>query len=539
MDAVIYALFLLIGIALGYVIRHLLVQSKSISSSDYNKALAEKDTIIATLQIRDNDLKHSTESLKKLEEEKLQLLQRIEILTYDSGSLRTQAEEGQTRLVTMETTLEREQEKAQTERNARQELYAEKTRVDAMLESAQKNLEKLQQTADEWEAEINKLRGELLESKQHLSAYEEKNKYLEEKLQGQKREIEEVRENFNKEFQLIADKILEQKSQKFTEQNQQNLKILLDPLGKNIEEFKKQVQESYNAEGKERHTLEARIIDLTRLNETLSKEAKNLTQALKGNVKQQGNWGEMILESILQNSGLVKDVEYVVQAMIKDESGNNIIDDNGKKLQPDVIINLPDKRQIVIDSKVSLLAYDKFVAADDRESQELSVGEHIRSIKAHIDSLSGKNYPKHLQSLDFTMMFVPVEPAYMIAMQHDPTLWEYAYTKRILLISPTNLIAALKLINDLWKREQQTRNALEIADRGAKLYEKFVNFIESMEKIGESIEKAQKSHTEAMKQLSTGSGNLIGQVEKLKRLGVSASKNIPAQLIEPDEDLEL
>lgn len=539
MDAFIYALFLLIGLALGFLIRHILVKSKNISESDYQKNLAEKDIIAATLQIRDNDLKHSNESLTKLEEEKQLLLQRIEKLTYESGSLRKQAEDGQTRLTTLEANLAREQEKTENETKIRQNLYAEKMRIDAMLESTTKNLAKLQQTADESEAEINKLRNEILESKQKLSASEEKNRYLEEKLQSQKREIEEVRENFNKEFQLIADKILEQKSQKFTEQNQQNLKILLDPLGKNIEEFKKQVQESYNNEGKERHTLAERIRDLMILNETLSKEAHNLTQALKGNVKQQGNWGEMILESILQNSGLVKDVEYQVQAMIKDESGNNIIDDSGKKLQPDVIINLPDKRQIVIDSKVSLLAYDKFVAAEDRDAQELAVGEHIRSIKAHIDGLSSKNYPKHLQSLDFTMMFIPIEPAYMIAMQHDSSLWEYAYTRRILLISPTNLIAALKLINDLWKREQQTRNALEIAERGSRLYEKFVNFIESMEKIGESIDRAQKSHADAMKQLSTGSGNLVGQVEKLKKLGVSASKNIPAQLMQPDDDLEL
>jgi DNA recombination protein RmuC len=242
------------------------------------------------------------------------------------------------------------------------------------------------------------------------------------------------------------------------------------------------------------------------------------------------------LESILQNSGLRKGFEYQIQDFLRDEAGDTIKDEEGKKLQPDVIVNLPDNRQIVIDSKVSLIAYDRYMAGDDTNQQTIALVEHVKSIKNHIDGLSGKNYQKHVSSLDFVMMFIPIEPAYMIAMQHDQSLWEYAYKKRILLISPTNLIAALKLVSDLWQREQQNKNALKIAERGAQLFDKFVNFVESLEDVGKKIEGAQKSYSSAMNQLSLGKGNLIGQVEKLKELGVKAQKSIPSHLSSQDDE---
>jgi DNA recombination protein RmuC len=254
---------------------------------------------------------------------------------------------------------------------------------------------------------------------------------------------------------------------------------------------------------------------------------------LKGNSKTQGNWGEAILETILQNSGLERNRHYAVQDFLKDDAGQYILGPNGKKMQPDVTITYPDNRKVIIDSKVSLLAYEQFFSASEKEVQEAALKNHLKSIKTHIDQLSAKQYDGYAKVLDFVIMFVPMEAAYITAVQADPTLWEYAYKKRILLISSSNLIAALKMIKDLWVRTDQTKNALEIADRGGKLYDKFVSFLGNLEEIGKHLEKSQTCYGNAMKQLKTGSGNLIGQVEKLKKLGVKTSAAIPESLL-PD-----
>jgi DNA recombination protein RmuC len=260
----------------------------------------------------------------------------------------------------------------------------------------------------------------------------------------------------------------------------------------------------------------------------VSAEANNLATALKGQTKKQGDWGEMILESILEKSGLTRGREYTIQDNMKDESGKN--------QRPDVVVHLPENRKIIIDSKVSLVAYDKFSSAENPDLQRITLKEHILSIYSHIDLLAPRRYDLMEGSLDFVMMFIPVEPAYLTAIQADPELWSYAYNKRILLISPTNLIAALKLVTDLWKREQQNRNAMEIARQGEKLYEKFVGFLDTMEDVGRHIGKSQEAYGKALSQLKDGRGNLIGQAMKLRKLGIRSEKSMSSHLLPSEED---
>ncbi len=350
-------------------------------------------------------------------------------------------------------------------------------------------------------------------------------------LETQKREIETLRKQFTAEFEIIANKILDEKSEKFTKLNKENLANILNPLGDNIELFKKKIQEVYDTEAKERFSLGKEVARLVELNQKISEEANNLTNALKGNSKIQGDWGQMILENILEQSGLVKGVGYSVQEFLKDDDGNYLKNEEGNKMQPDVIINYPDNRKVIIDSKVSLTAYTRYNESTDENDRKIALDEHLRSVKKHIDELSRKNYADFAPSLDFVMMFVPNEPAFLLALKSDNELWSYAYNKRVLLISPTNLIAILKMIADLWKRELQNRNAQEIADRGAALYEKFANFVENFSDIGTTLDRAKKSYNTAFNQLTQGRGNLIRQAEMLKELGIKTKKSLPSNML--------
>lgn len=273
--------------------------------------------------------------------------------------------------------------------------------------------------------------------------------------------------------------------------------------------------------------------ELALLNKVISEEAQNLTKALKGESKTQGDWGQMILESILEKSGLRKDQEYFLEHQLTGEDGRPLRSDSeGKKMRPDVVIKYPDNRNVIIDSKVSLNAFTRLVECSDVDQQKIESAAHVSSIKNHIISLSTKGYDDYNKSLDFVMMFIPSEPAYIAALQHDSNLWNFAYEKRILLLNPTNLITSLKLIVDLWKREYQNQNALEIADRGAKLYDKFVGFVDNLNGVGDHLSKALDKYDAAFKQLSTGNDNLVLQATKLKNLGLKTKKELPAVLVE-------
>ncbi|HPP88520.1 MAG TPA: DNA recombination protein RmuC, partial [bacterium] len=391
----------------------------------------------------------------------------------------------------------------------------------------------------ELQRQINDKNEDLKNLNSELSKVLEINKTLQEKLEFQKKEIDEIKQQFKIEFQNIANKILEEKSSKFTELNKTNLENLLKPLGENIENFRKKVDEVYNAETRERGILAEKIKNLMELTNKVSAEANNLTQALKTDIKRVGNWGEMILESILENSGLTKNREYFIQEYLKQDGGAYLMSEDGKKMQPDVIIKCPEDRCILIDSKVSLNAYNDYHSANDAEQQAEALKRHIEAIKKHIDDLSGKNYEDYQKSLDFVLMFVPIEAAYLLAVQNNPQLWNYAYSKRIILIGPTNLIAVLKLIENLWKKEYQNKNVLEIAKRGEILYEKFVGFVESLEEIGKNINKTLEVYNKAVKQLNSGKGNLISQAKNLKELGLKPKKELPEKfLMAEDEDIE-
>ncbi len=366
---------------------------------------------------------------------------------------------------------------------------------------------------------------------------------LEEKLKTQKQELIDLNEARKQEilelhktsqiqFQNIANQILDEKSKKFTESNKINIEALLKPLGENIESFKKRVEETYDKESKQRFSLEEQVKNLLLETNKISSEANNLASALKGQNKKQGNWGEMILETILQNSGLICDVHYLREENIKGEDDKN--------LRPDFIVKLPNERAVIIDSKTSLTAYEKFCSAENLAMQEFHLKDHLSSIRNHIEILSEKKYDDLDASLDFTMMFIPIEPAYLAAIQADPQLWNYAYQKRILLTSPTNLIVCLKLVNDLWRREEQSKNQAEILRQAGNLYDKFIGFVESMEKVGRQIGSAQNAYEEAVKQLNSGKGNLISRAENLRKLGIKTTKNLKtiSEKILPDEIAE-
>ena len=402
----------------------------------------------------------------------------------------------------------------------------------ARLDLAEENSQALRSEIEQMKADIAKKVEEYSNLNRQTAVLDANNKALTEKLENQKKEIEEMGKKFNLEFENIANRILDDKTLKFTKQNKENLETILKPLGENISSFKQKVEEVYDKESKERFSLGKEVGKLVELNQKISEEANNLTNALKGNSKTQGDWGQMILENILEKSGLVKDREYFVQEFLKDKDGNILKNEEGKKMQPDVIIAYPDNRKVLIDSKVSLTAYSRHASSDDPEIQQQSLLDHMRSVRTHVDELSSKNYQDYAESLDFVMMFIPNEPAYLLALKNDPEIWNYAYQKRILLISPTNLIAALKLIVDLWKREYQNQNAIAIAERGAALYEKFVGFVENLTAIGGQLEKTQKTYDAALSQLSEGRGNLIGQAEKLRDLGVKTKKNLPPSIVD-------
>ena len=352
-----------------------------------------------------------------------------------------------------------------------------------------------------------------------------------EKLATQQLELEMMGEKLRSEFRNLAQSILDEKTAKFTQVNEEKMKAILDPLKNEIVDFKKKVDDTYDKESKERFTLGKEVQRLIEMSQLVSQEANNLTSALKGNNKQQGNWGEMILESILSYSGLTKGREFVTQDFIRDNAGNVIKDEHGRGLQPDVTVIYPDQRKIIIDAKVSLIAWDQYVAEEDIDTQKTYLKSHIQSIKTHIDVLSKKNYPQYADALDYVLMFIPIEPAFLEAVKTDLHLWKYAYEKKIMLVSATNLLAVLKIISELWRVEQQNLHAISIANKAGALYDKFVGFIDNLELVGKKINDAQVSYENAFKQLSGGKGNMINRMEELKKIGANANKQLPERIL--------
>lgn len=375
-------------------------------------------------------------------------------------------------------------------------------------------------------ANLSDERNKVLLLNSELTAAQSTIKNTNEKLQQQKEEVEQLQEKFKTEFKNIANELLEDKSRKFTLQNQEKLGEILNPLNEKIKLFEQKVEQTHRESLEKNAGLIQQIHQLKELNLQMSKEAVNLTNALKGDNKTQGNWGEVILERVLERSGLERDREYVIQ-----ESKNT---DDGKRFQPDVVIHLPESRNIIIDSKVSLVDYERFVSAENQDEKNLFLKKHILSLRNHMKGLSEKNYPQlyGTSSPDFVLMFIPIEPAFSLAVQHDNELFLDSFDKKIVLVSASTLLAVLRTVASIWRQENITKNHLEIAKQAGDLYDKFVAFVEDLIKVGNQLATTKSTYDDAMKKLHAGSGNLVKRAEKIKTLGAKASKNLPQALLD-------
>lgn len=355
---------------------------------------------------------------------------------------------------------------------------------------------------------------------------------LEEKLNENKAEVEKLQEKFSKEFEILASKILEEKSVKFTEQNKENLKNILNPLQEKIQTFERKVEDTHKESIDYHAALRQQILGLKDLNLQMSKDTINLTKALKGDSKIQGNWGELVLERVLEKSGLEKDREYFVQ--------QSFVNEEGKRILPDVVIHLPDGKKMVIDSKVSLTAYEQYINTDDDQEKLQFLKEHVNSLKRHIEQLSEKRYEDiyKIESPDFVLLFIPIEPAFAVALNTDNQLYNKAFEKNIVIVTPTTLLATLRTIDSMWNNEKQQRNAIEIARQAGALYDKFEGFISDLTNVGKKMDEAKAEYRGAMNKLFEGKGNLIISVEKLKKMGAKSKKSLPQNVIERAENIE-
>lgn len=419
---------------------------------------------------------------------------------------------------------------AQAQREAS---LAQQAQAGAQLAAAQERVRGLEAERLALLAELQQGRGELQIAQEHTSHLQTQLAAQATQLEAERRAahdklalLAEAREALSHQFKSLANDILEEKSRRFAEQNQQSLGQLLDPLRSRLADFQGRVEQFYDAEGKQRSALAQQVHQLLQLNQALSEDAKNLTQALKGSTKAQGNWGELILERVLESAGLRKGFEYDVQ--------ENHLRADGSRAQPDVVIHLPENRHLVIDAKASLLAYEEWAHADDEAVRAGAQRRHLDSVRQHIKGLAERNYQQlyALQSLDFVLMFVPIEPAFMLAVTADNQLYSDAWNRNVLLVSPSTLLFVLRTVAHLWRQEAQTRNAQEIAQRGADLYDHLTAFVEELEKVGKNLGQAQDAYQKAFNKLSKNRGNVIRRAEMLKELGIKPAKALPPALVE-------
>lgn len=381
------------------------------------------------------------------------------------------------------------------------------------------------------------LKGDLAKLQQQANTLLEENAVLRTKETENRRHYEEklviltdAKESLKKDFELLANKIFEDKSTKFKETNQENISHLLNPMKTQLEEFRKRVDQVYDSENKDRASLKSEIMSLRTLNETLNKEAMNLTNALKRDPKKQGNWGEMKLERVLEDSGLDKNIEYFTQAHYTDVENNN--------RYPDVVIKLPEERDIIVDAKTSLTAYERFVSSETDSQKDVALKEHLASIKKHVSELSIKEYQKldGINTISHVLMFIPIESAYLLALENDNQMFVEAMDKDVMIVGPSTLIYVLRMIKQIWRSEYQTRNVLEIAEQGGKMYDKLCGFVLDLEKVGKNISDLTKSYELSMNKLNTGTGHLIGRAEKMKELGAKAKKQLTISSVDKDND---
>lgn len=462
--------------------------------------------------------KMMTQNQNSLHNSELQLLnQKIESLDLEGSQLNKE-------LVDMQTDLK--------------QYKAENTSLLTKYTSSHQHLKDVLQTMDELKIQLQKselARQNLTQENTRLTALIKELETLNEQQQKSADEklalLTEAREGLQNQFKTLANEIFDEKGKKFSEQNKEKLDAILNPFSKNLQDFRQKVNEVYVHEAKERASLKTEILGLKELNQQLNKEALNLTTALKGDKKTQGNWGELVLERVLEQSGLRKGHEYETQGGFRDATDNKI-------MKPDVVIYLPQDKAVVIDSKVSLIAYEKYSSGKDEKEQLEALNEHITAIENHIKTLSEKDYSnlKGLTSLDFVLMFIPIEPAFNLAFQNNDKLFTQAFDKKIVVVTPTTLLATLKTIENLWRYEKQNQNARIIAEKAGNLYDKFRGFVEDMEKLGNQMNTAHETYQNALNKLSKGKGNLIGQSKNLLNLGIKVKKEIPKSIVD-DSDI--
>jgi len=468
-------------------------------------------------------------NLKELAAQGEQWRTNLESARAELSELRERA----SRVAILDSQIQSTQERAQEHEAEIRRLSESNAQKHQALASAQEQITELQgeraklaQRIEEGAAALTAARDQCAAGEARIAELTKQVELQEKNAQAQLATLQEARESLSHQFKSLANEILEEKSKRFTEQNQANLGQLLDPLKLKITEFQAKVEDVYIQEGKDRSALAEQVRQLSELNRTISQDAKNLTRALKGSSKTQGNWGELVLERVLEASGLRKGEEYDVQ-----ESHTRA---DGSRVQPDVVIHLPEDRHLVVDAKVSLNAYEDYTTAEEDGERQAAAKRHLDSIRTHMKGLSEKNYQSlyGIKSLDFVLMFVPIEPAFMLAVTQDRELFMDAWQKNVLMVSPSTLLFVVRTVAHLWRQEAQTRNAQDIAKRGAELYDKLVGFVADLESVGTRLSLARDAYEAARNKLSTGRGNVIRQAEMLRELGVKPSKKLPAQMVD-------